>query len=129
MPRPIRAALEEDGDPPLVLAFQKGAIWLWTREDFERTIEAPLAAADPFDDDVIAFTHAVLSTATDAEVDGQGRVRLPPHLRGYAKIQKDVVVHSIVDHVEIWDRDAWDRRFEEALKRHGEMSGLPKGPK
>lgn len=127
LPRPIRSALEEDESPPLVLAFQKGAIWVWTREDFERDIEGPLAKADPFDDDVMAFAHALLSTATDIEMDGQGRIRLPPHLREYAGISKDVVVHSIVDHIEIWDRAAWDRRFQEALHKHRNMSGMPRG--
>ena len=111
----------------MVLAYQKGAIWMWTQEVFEKSIEAPLADADPFDEDVMAFAHALLSTATDTEVDGQGRIRLPPHLREYAGISKDVVVHSIVDHVEIWDREAWDRRFEEALHRHRNSSGMPRG--
>ncbi len=127
LPKPIRAALEEAGSPPLVLAFQKGAIWAWTREVFERTIEEPLAAADPFDEQVMAFAHALLSTAMDVEVDGQGRIRLPPKLREYAGIERDVVVHSIVDHIEIWDRAAWDARFREALSVHRTMSGMPRG--
>ena len=38
LPKPIRAALDEEGAPPLVLSFQKGAIWLWTREDWERAV-------------------------------------------------------------------------------------------
>ena len=127
LPKPIRAALDQDGIPPLVLAFHKGAIWAWTRDLFERRIEGPLADADPFDEEVMTFAHALLSTATDVEVDGQGRIRLPPKLRRYARIDKNVVVHSIVDHFEIWDRAAWDARFEEALHLQRTMSGMPRG--
>ena len=127
LPKAIRAALVDAGSPPMVLAFQKGAIWAWTRDVFERTIEAPLAEADPFDEDVMAFAHALLANATDIEMDGQGRIRLPAHLRDYAGIGKDVVVHSIVNHIEIWDKAAWDARYQEALHQHRGMSGMPRG--
>jgi MraZ protein len=117
--------LDDDGNPPLVMVFHKGALWAWTLEVFERTIEGPLAQADAFDDDVMAFSHSLLSSASDVVMDGQGRIRLPAHLRRQAGIDRDVVVHSIVDRIEIWDRTAWQRRYEEALHKSRGMSGLP----
>jgi len=127
LPRPIRSALDEIGKPSLVLHFHKGAIWMWTRERFEQIIEARQAEADPFDESVEAFAHALLSTACDVDMDGQGRVRLPPGLRSYARIDREVVVHSIMDHIEIWDRAAWDQRFEESLHQWRRMKGMPRG--
>jgi MraZ protein len=49
----------------------------------------------------------VFSGAAVSELDRQGRVLIPPHLAGYAGIEKDVVVIGVHDHCEIWDRETW----------------------
>ena len=125
LPRPVRAALEEQGSPALVLVFHKGALMAWTQDEFEERFERPLAESDPFDDDVRDFTHALLSTAHDVQMDGQGRIRLPPKLRRYASIDREVVVQSIVGRIEVWDRETWERRFEESLLNTRGRSGRP----
>jgi MraZ protein len=45
--------------------------------------------------------------ATLGELDKQGRIMIPPHLLGHAKLERDVVVAGVHDHLEIWDRAAW----------------------
>lgn len=47
------------------------------------------------------------SNAVIAEPDKQGRILLPPHLREYAHLDKDVIVTGVSDHAEIWDRTHW----------------------
>ena len=41
------------------------------------------------------------------EPDKQGRILLPPHLREYAHLEKDVIVTGASDHAEIWDVERW----------------------
>lgn len=125
LPAPIRRALEGAQETALVLAFHKGAVWGWTLPVYEQRVEGPLAEADPFATDVMDFAHALLSTAQDVEIDGQGRVRIPPTLRELAGLEKDAVVHSVVDRIEIWDRGAWEARFRQALDRTAQRSGMP----
>ena len=50
-------------------------------------------------------------TATEASVDGQGRVTIPAKLREWAKIgeQGDVVIVGTGIRIEIWSRPVWDR--------------------
>jgi MraZ protein len=48
-----------------------------------------------------------------AELDGQGRVVIPAHLRESAAIVGDVRVLGRIDHVEVWNED----RFAEKLRR------------
>jgi MraZ protein len=48
-----------------------------------------------------------LSTATDVEMDKQGRVLIPPYLRDAAKIDKDVMIAGIGKKLEIWDSALW----------------------
>lgn len=125
LPAPLRRALEDSDERSLVCAFHKGAVWAWTMSVFEQRVEAPLAEADPFDSEVMDFAHALLSTAQDVELDGQGRIRIPPTLRDLAGLSKDAVVHSIVDRLEIWDKDTWESRFKAALASTSERSGMP----
>ena len=47
------------------------------------------------------------------ELDSQGRVVIPPHLRESAAIVGDVRVFGRIDYVEVWNAE----RFEEKLQR------------
>lgn len=125
LPAPLRRALDEAGERALVCAYHKGAVWAWTVSEYEQRVEGPLAEADPFDSEVMDFAHALLSTAQDVELDGQGRIRIPPKLRELAGLNKEAVVHSIVNRIEIWDKDEWEQRFQQALERTAGRSGMP----
>ena len=47
------------------------------------------------------------TNAVTVEPDKQGRILLPPHLREYAHLEKDVIVTGASDHAEIWDVERW----------------------
>ena len=125
LPAPIRRALGEAGQSQLVLTFYKGSVWGWTVQDFEETVQRRVDQADPFDQDVQDFTHSVLAPAQDVDVDGQGRIRIPPLLRQLGQIGKEVVVHSVARRLEIWDRANWEARFRQSLDRTAATSGMP----
>ena len=68
----------------------------------------------------------MMSTANDVELDGQGRLRVPPTLRELAGLSKECVVHVLLGHVEIWDKKAWDQRFQDSLHAaRARRSGMP----
>lgn len=126
LPAPLRRALGELGEDQLVFAFYKGAVWGWTPREFEDRVERPQLEVDPFSDQAMVFAHSVLATAQNVEVDKQGRVRLPSPLRERAGLDKDVVVNSLLNRVEIWDRQAWEDRFSTSLDHMSRTSGMPK---
>ena len=127
LPAPIRRALDDTDDSELVLAYShQGSVIGFTKDDWETRVEGGAATEDAFSDAVNDWAHATLSTATDAEIDGQGRVRVPQHLRELAGLQKDCVVHVVLGRLEIWDRPTWERRFQEAVQRTKERGGLPR---
>ena len=53
------------------------------------------------------------SAASDAELDKQGRVLVPPALSRHARLGREVVVAGVHDHLEIWDRAAWRTELAE----------------
>lgn len=48
------------------------------------------------------------SSASEEQVDRSGRMTIPPSLRQYAGLDKEVVLIGVFDRAEIWDREAWD---------------------
>ena len=55
-----------------------------------------------------AFQRFFFSGAAEMEMDKQGRVILPPNLREYADIDKQVYITGVVNRLEIWDADKWE---------------------
>ncbi len=49
-----------------------------------------------------------LASATNGEIDKQGRVLIPAVLREFANITKEVVLLGVGNRIEIWDKDAWE---------------------
>ena len=47
------------------------------------------------------------SGADSSTPDGQGRITVPEHLRTYAGLQREIVVIGALDHIEVWDAEAW----------------------
>lgn len=58
----------------------------------------------------------ILGHATDVEMDGQGRIMVPPPLREYAEIDKKVSMIGQGDKFEIWNDSAWDNGRDEWVK-------------
>ncbi|MFK7927175.1 MAG: division/cell wall cluster transcriptional repressor MraZ [Myxococcota bacterium] len=126
LPAVLRRAFVKHDVDSLVLTYFGGALWGWTPEVFERNIEGPIAAQDPFDQAVVQFSHAILAPAQDLDLDRQGRIRVPQLLRDLASLNKEVVVNSLADRLEIWDKATWDARFEACLKAAPSLTGMPR---
>ncbi|MDR7556779.1 MAG: division/cell wall cluster transcriptional repressor MraZ [Armatimonadota bacterium] len=58
----------------------------------------------------------LLAGAVDLDLDRQGRITLPPHLRQHAGIEREVVVVGLVSRVEIWSLATWQTYLEQARK-------------
>ena len=48
------------------------------------------------------------------EIDATGRLLIPKDLTNHAKISKDVVVSSVVNILEIWDKGFYEKAIDEA---------------
>lgn len=45
----------------------------------------------------------------ELEPDAQGRIVVPPILRQYADLEKEVTIIGMMDRVEIWNTTAWEK--------------------
>jgi len=90
------------------LALYPMAKWLDT--------EQALMGMPNLDLDVRSMKRLILGHATDAEMDGQGRIMLPPKLRGYASMDKKLVMIGQGDKFELWDEGSWDDGCDSMIK-------------
>ena len=58
--------------------------------------------------------RVLVGSASGQEFDKQGRINLPANLIKEASISKECVVVGVLDHIEIWGKEAWDAYYEDA---------------
>lgn len=86
---------------------QDRSIVVWPAADFS-AYAARLSEASRSDERVRAYLRVLFSGAFDDSPDKQGRVTIPPALREYAGLDRDVVVVGNGQTIEIWDAAAWN---------------------
>ena len=99
VPARLRPAL---GGGEVVLSWWfEGCVALWSAEDWEE-IESRLRAQRSSNPGTRAVVRKLSSSAHRDEIDKQGRIPVPQHLRDHAGLEKDVVVIGALNHAELW---------------------------
>ncbi len=111
IPKEIRETLNLGPTGALYVApGTDGSLSLYTEEEFSKLAEL-LSASSPTQKDVRAFGRLFYAQAQRAELDRQGRIRIPPELAQQAALKKDVVLLGVQNHLELWDRERWEAYF------------------
>ena len=109
VPKPLRDALGALAKGVLyVTPGTDGSLALYTEEALARLAQR-LAVSSPNAQDVRAFSRLFYARAQAMELDGQGRLRVPPELAELAGLTKEAVVVGVHDHVELCDRQRWEQ--------------------
>jgi MraZ protein len=108
LPAKFRAQFERGG---YLTEHAEGCVALWTPAEFERQMADILErAARGKADRNRARLWA--STSTEVEIDRQGRMPIPSHLRVFAGLESEVLVHGAIDRVELWNPTSWAERVQ-----------------
>lgn len=83
-----------------------GCLFVYPKEEWN-VIEEKFRNVSQFSKDARKLARFFFAGAATCEVDKQGRILLPAVLRDYAKIEKDVVLAGVLNHIEIWSKDKW----------------------
>jgi len=73
---------------------------------------ADINKLNDFDPRVREFRRYFLNGATTVEPDSAGRLLVPPNLNEHAGLQKDIVLVSAVNKIEIWDSSKYHQLFD-----------------
>jgi MraZ protein len=91
---------------------QERCLYLLPLDEFARLYEQ-FSQAPISDKQARNYLRVLLSGANDEGPDKQGRLSIPPALREYAGLDRDVAVIGAGTRVEIWDRTAWETYLAE----------------
>jgi len=75
-------------------------------------IERKLMKLPSFNKAARNLQRLLVGHATEVEMDGQGRVLLPPALRDFAQLEKRVVLIGQGNKFELWDEERWSNQRE-----------------
>ncbi|MFO0415314.1 MAG: division/cell wall cluster transcriptional repressor MraZ [Bacteroidota bacterium] len=75
-------------------------------------IFSKISELNAFDPKVRQFQRYFLNGATTVELDTAGRLLIPQNLKVYAELDKDAVLVSAVQKIEIWDKKKYQQFFE-----------------
>ena len=53
------------------------------------------------------FRRVIVGEASECNCDKQDRILIPPTLRQYAELEKEIVLVGVLKHFEIWSREKW----------------------
>jgi transcriptional regulator MraZ len=90
-----------------------GCLNAYAPEDWATVVAGRLASLHPLSKEGRRMHRFFFSGASEGALDRQGRVNIPAALIQHAKLGRDVVVAGVNDHLEIWDRAAWQRELAE----------------
>jgi MraZ protein len=77
-----------------------------------KPIFTEISQLNDFDPKVREFRRYFLNGATQVEVDTAGRILLPKNLMEHASLEKDIVLVSALNKIEIWDKVKYQQFFE-----------------
>jgi MraZ protein len=85
---------------------QERSLRVFPHAEFERITErlrdVPMTAKGARD-----YQRMMFAGAHDEVPDRQGRITVPPPLRAYAGLDRDLAVVGMNTHLEIWEANAW----------------------
>ncbi len=70
-------------------------------------LEEKIRSMPKMEEAVKYFLRRVIASATECEMDKQGRILIPYEHRQDAGINSDVVIVGQLDKIEIWDKGSW----------------------
>ena len=110
IPPRYREILSERHERHLIVTNLDGYLIAFPQSEWE-VIEQRLSQLSILNKKFRSFQRFFVSGASECPFDRQGRILLPPSLREYAKLDKDVVLAGAVRCFEIWDRQSWDQEM------------------
>jgi len=101
---------------------QERCLVVWPRGEFEQ-YAGSLRAAPPTQELARRYSRVFFASAHDETPDKQGRVTIPPALRDYAGLTRDLVVVGADTRLEIWDAEAWSAYLAASEDSFAELDG------
>ena len=113
IPAKFRELLSEKYDDRIILTNFDRCLVAYPYEEW-RSVEEKIGSLSMVKKEVKAFQRFFISGAAECPIDKLGRVLIPPTLRDYALLEKDVIFAGMGKMFELWSRERWAEEIKRA---------------
>ena len=125
VPTRAREPLTQGGTVKLVLTAHPDSCLLLYPSPAWEPIRAQVMSFPALDRQASLWKRLLVGFAQEVDPDSAGRLLIPPELRDFAKITRQVMFVGQGSHFEIWDLETWNTQLESL--RSGGSPTLPPG--
>ena len=111
LPGGFKKQLPEGENTFVVCRGTEKCLWLYPSSSWKPIYEK-LSQLNDFDPKVREFRRWFLNGAIQMDLDSAGRLLVPKNLVEHARIDKDIVLVSAVNKIEIWDKKTYQQFFD-----------------
>ena len=125
MPTRYRERLQERCGGNLVVTVDKDqCLLIFPLPDWE-DVERKLMRLPTFNPQTRQLQRLMVGYATELQLDGHGRILLPPNLREFGHLTRDAVLIGQGVRFELWDEGRWNERRDAWLASDEPAGDLP----
>ena len=111
LPKEFRELLKGQKGPPWLTAFTQ-CLRIFPPQEWE-VLRKRLSEASSTIESIQRLQRLILGMAAPAPSDKQGRILIPPKLRKWAHLDREIVFTGIGKAIEVWDRARHEQDLEE----------------
>ncbi len=107
IPSRFRDVIRANGGEAVMITRMDKSLFAYALDEWSKIEDRILSLAEK-SDAMRRFRRVFIGGAFECSCDKQARVLIPPSLREYAQLEKEIVLVGVLDHFEIWARDHWE---------------------
>ncbi|NQT70845.1 MAG: division/cell wall cluster transcriptional repressor MraZ [Desulfobacteraceae bacterium] len=108
VPARFREIIKADDNNGIMISRMDSGLVAYTLTEW-RKIENRILSLAEKSDNMRRFRRVFIGGAFECPCDKQGRILIPPMLRQYAELSREIVLVGVLDHFEIWSREKWEK--------------------
>lgn len=115
IPARFRDIIKNGDQDGVVVSRMDGTLYAYPFEEWKKIENKILSLAEK-SDSMRRFRRIFIGGAFECSCDKQDRILVPPALRQYAALEKEIVLVGALDHFEIWSVESWNAEIEQLEK-------------
>jgi MraZ protein len=107
IPSRFRDVIRVNGNEGIMVSGMDDCLVAYTIDGW-RELENKILSMAETSANMRRFRRLFIGAAFECGCDKQDRILIPPMLRQYASLEKEIVLVGVLNHFEIWSRGKWD---------------------
>jgi MraZ protein len=114
IPARFRDVVRTSGVDGLIVTTFDSCLYAYTIEEWGK-LEEKIIAQPESNIKMRNFKRFFIGNASECMCDKQGRILIPPELRQYAGLEKEVKLIGVINHFEIWSKSIYEQKMSTVI--------------